>query len=103
MPFSLRNAAQTFQPFIDEVLWELYFCYMYMDDILIASAMTEEYQEHLHLLFTHLQDLGIVINLTKCILCIRELNFLGHCVNRSDIRPLEEKVQIIRDFLLPSS
>ena len=32
MPFGLRNAAQTFQRFIDQVLHGLPFCYHYIDD-----------------------------------------------------------------------
>ena len=32
MPFGLRNAAQTFQRFIDQVLHDLYFSYAYIDD-----------------------------------------------------------------------
>ena len=35
--FGPRNAAQTFQRFIDEVLRGLDFCYSYIDDIRIAS------------------------------------------------------------------
>ena len=37
MPFSLQNAAQPFQPFIDQVLRGLPFCYVYINDLLIAS------------------------------------------------------------------
>ena len=36
MPFGLRNAAQTFQRFIDEVLRDLHFSYAYIDDVLMA-------------------------------------------------------------------
>ena len=38
MPFGLRNAAQMFQRFIDEVFRGLDFCFGYIDDILIAST-----------------------------------------------------------------
>ena len=34
MSFGLRNAEQTFQRFIDEVLRDLDFCYAYIDDVL---------------------------------------------------------------------
>ena len=47
MPFGLRNAAQTFQRFTDQVLRGLQFCYTYMDDVLIASATPDEYLQHL--------------------------------------------------------
>jgi len=39
--FGLRNAAQTFQWFMDEVFGGLEFCYVYIDDILIASNKKE--------------------------------------------------------------
>jgi len=45
MPFGLRNAAQTFQRHIDEVLQGLSHCYAYIDDILIASENEEKHQE----------------------------------------------------------
>src|ERR1700755_1370816 len=36
MPYGLRNAAQTFQRFMDSVLRGLPFCWAYLDDLLIA-------------------------------------------------------------------
>lgn len=54
MSFGLRNAAQMFQRFIDEVLHGLNFCYVYIDDILIASSSEEEHGEHLRRLFERL-------------------------------------------------
>ena len=47
MPFGLRNAAQTFQRFIDQVLRGLSFCYAYIDDLLITSSSMEEHRVHL--------------------------------------------------------
>ena len=37
MPCGLRNAAQTFQRFVDQVIRGLPFCFAYIDDLLIAS------------------------------------------------------------------
>jgi hypothetical protein len=42
MSFGLRNAAQTFQRFI-EVLRGLDFCYAYIDDVLVASTSEDEH------------------------------------------------------------
>ena len=44
MPFGLRNPAQTFQRFIDQVLRGLPFTYAYIDDVLIASTNAEEHK-----------------------------------------------------------
>jgi hypothetical protein len=37
MSFGLRNAAQTFQRFMDDILRGLDFCFAYIDDILIFN------------------------------------------------------------------
>ena len=37
MPFGLRNAAQTFQRLMDNIMQDLDFIFIYLDDILIAS------------------------------------------------------------------
>jgi hypothetical protein len=65
MSFGLRNAAQTFQRFMDEVLRGLDFCFAYLDDILIFSRSPEEHEQHLRTLFDRLQKCGILINPAK--------------------------------------
>ena len=47
VPFGLRNAAQSFQRFMDQVLRGLPFAYAYIDDVLIASSTPEEHLKHL--------------------------------------------------------
>lgn len=47
MTFGLRNAAQTFQRFMDEVTRGLDFVFVYIDDILIASRNEKEHNQHL--------------------------------------------------------
>ena len=103
MPFGLRNAAQTFQRFIDQVLRGLSCSYAYLDDILIASQSPEEHQAHLCQVFTGLQDHGIQLNPDKCVLGAPSLEFLGHFVDKHGIRPLEVKVEAICDFPQPTT
>ena len=103
MPFGLRNAAQTFQRFIDQVLHGLSFCYAYVDDLLIASTSPGEHRQHLHAVLDRLSQHGVVINPDKCVFGASELHFLGHVVNSNGIRPLDEKVSIIRQFPQPNT
>ncbi len=51
MPFSLRNAFQTFQRFIDSVMRGLGFVSAYIDDVLIASVDESEHLGHLETVF----------------------------------------------------
>jgi hypothetical protein len=63
MPFGLRNAGQSFQSFMDEVLSGLDFAFCYLDDILIGSSSTEEHMQHLHLVLQRLQEYGSQLGL----------------------------------------
>ena len=103
MPFGLRNAAQTFQRFIDEVVRDLPFCYAYIDDVLIASKDPEEHKQHLKQVFQRFTEYGILLNPSKCELGMTELTFLGHHVNSRGVRPLDDKVSAIREFPQPST
>ena len=103
MPFGLRNAAQTFQRFMDQVLRGLHFCYDYIDDLLIASPNPEEHKQHLRSVFERLQDHGVVINPAKCELGVTQLQFLGHQIDSQGIRPLEDKVRVVREFPQPTT
>ena len=103
MPFGLRNAAQTFQRFIDQVLRGLHFCYVYIDDVLVVSPNAEEHEEHLQTVFQRLSEHGIIINPDKCEFGVPQPNFLGHKVIGQGIQPMEEKVSVIRDFPQPTS
>ncbi|PIK55880.1 gag-pol polyprotein [Apostichopus japonicus] len=90
MPFGLRNAAQSFQRLMDEVVRGLPFIFVYIDDMLIASASEEEHKVHLRQLFVRLQEYGIVINPAKCVFGVSSLVFLGHHIDTDGIRPLAE-------------
>ena len=103
MPFGLRNAAQSFQRLMDKVVRGLPFVFAYLDDLLVASDTEDEHESHLRQLFNRLQEYGIIINPLKCLFGVSSLTFLGHVVDEHGIRPLDEKVQHIRDFPAPNS
>ena len=60
MPFGLRNAAQTFQRFMDQVLHGIPSMYVYLDDVLIASTTPEQHYKDLKAVFTRLSAQGIL-------------------------------------------
>lgn len=103
MAFGLRNAAQTFQRFIDEVLRDMDFCYGYIDDILVYSETETQHQQHLRQLFQRLKDYGVLINTAKCVFGKPQVTFLGYNVSADGIRPLESKVHAIQEFPEPKT
>lgn len=103
MPFGLRNAAQTFQRFINEVCKGLDFVFVYIDDILIFSKSPEEHKAHLEKLFERLAEYGLNITPSKCLLGVKALEFLGHFVDENGILPASERVEAITSFPAPDS
>ena len=71
MPFGLRNAAHTFQHFMDQVLRGLDFCYVYIDDVLIASHTPEEHKAHLRLVLQCFDQYSILVNPAKCVFGVK--------------------------------
>ena len=88
---------------MDQVVRGLDFVYVYIDDLLVASSTPEEHEQHLRKLFARLAEYGLVINPDKCEFGKPELTFPGHHISKDGILPLQEKVQVILDFPLPSS
>ena len=103
MPFGLRNAAQTFQRFMDQVLRGLPFCFVYLDDLLVASPDMDTHLEHLRQVFNLLSDHGILIHPQKCAFAVSSLDFLGHRVSAAGITPLQSKVEAIQDYPQPTT
>lgn len=103
MTFGLRNAAQTFQRFIDTVFRGLEFVFPYLDDILIASTTSEQHIHDLHEVFERLRQYGLAINAEKCRFARAEVSFLGHHITKDAIKPLESKVEAIDNYSRPST
>ncbi len=103
MTFGLRNAAQTFQRHLNNVLNDLDFCFAYIDDILVFSANPEEHVRHLKTLFERLKQHQIVVNAAKCVFGASEVEYLGHSISTHGTRPATAKVTAISDFPKPQT
>ena len=62
MPFGLRNAGCTFQRMMDQILGDIPHCFVYIDDILIASPDAESHLRHVCQGLDHLRLHGLSIN-----------------------------------------
>ena len=103
MPFGLKNAARTFPRLMDGILQDLDFAFVYLDDILIASTSTLQHLEDLRHIFELLSFNGLIINKSKCVFGVSELDYLGHTVTSNGIRPLTGRTQAIKEFPIPQT
>ena len=66
LPFGLKNAPAEFSRIMQQVLGDLKFVEIYIDDITIHSASFEEHLEHLYVVFQRLKEANLKVNPSKC-------------------------------------
>ena len=103
MPFGLKNAAQTFQRLMDHATNKLCGVFVYLDDVLVASASPQQHERDPRELFGTIRRFGLVLNTNKCVFGVAELDFLGRRVSAQGIRPLPAKVEAVRRFERPQT
>lgn len=101
MPFGLKNAAQTWQRFIDSILRQFEFCFAYLDDIIVFSRSVEEHESHLSTVLQTLHANGVEVNQEKFQLHQPSVSFLGYTVSADGIQPPVSRVQAITSLSPP--
>ena len=64
-----------------------------LDDLLVYSEMPAEQLEHLEKVFVNLRAAGLKLKLKKCDSLQTQLNYLGHVLDKTGIRPNPKKKQ----------
>ena len=104
MPFGLVTAPAIFSELMNEVLRGIQykFTIAYLDDILVYSKTFEDHLEHIEAVFTRLRDAGLKLKMSKCEFLKKEVNYLGHVVSPSGIKPDPSKVETIQNLEPPT-
>jgi hypothetical protein len=103
MPFGLRNAGQSFQRFMDNIMEGLQHVFVYMDDILVPSKSHVEHRQDVKKVLERLAKHGLVLNREKCVFSAASVEYLGHEVSAKGIRPLPARVAAIKEFPPPTT
>ncbi|OQD73316.1 hypothetical protein PENANT_c212G08917, partial [Penicillium antarcticum] len=103
MPFGLCNAPATFQGIMNETLRPLLGknVVVYLDDILVYSETIEEHYQHLENVLSLLQREQLYAQPSKCEIAVERLEFCGHVIGGGEVRPVPEKVEVIRSWPRP--
>ena len=105
MPFGLCNAPATFQRLMDLVLAGLQWnnCLVYLDDVLIIGRTFEEHLKNLELVFDRLRKAGLKLKPSKCDICKKQVNYLGHVVSADGIATDPSKTEKVDKWPIPTS
>jgi hypothetical protein len=101
--FGLCNTAKAFQRMMDAMLSGLPFIFVYIDDILVASATREQPLKDLREVFERLAANGLLVTPSKCPFGQEKVSFLGHEVDANGVRPQTSKVDVVMKFPQPKT
>ena len=100
MTFGLTYAPSVFQRLMDIVLCGLSYltCLVYLDDVIVFGRSFDEQLERLGEVFGRLRKANLKLKPSKCSLCRRSVEFLGHVVSEDGIAMQEEKISAVPDW-----
>ena len=105
MPFGLTNAPATFQRLMECTLAGLTHeqCLIYLDDIIVFSSSFPTHLERLRNVFIALRQANLQLKLSKCSFGQTEVQYLGHLVSATGIKPDPRKIEAVSCYPIPIS
>ena len=101
--FGLAQVPSYFQKLMTGVLKDFPFTIAYLDDIFIFSKTAEEHLYHIRQVFEKIWNAHLSMKLSKCHFFIKEIQYLGHFLSITGIRPLPLKPQAINNMHPPET
>jgi hypothetical protein len=106
LPMGVACAPDIFQSIMMDMLGDLDYVLVYIDDILIIQREGESESDHLtkvETVLTRLQDKGFRANLRKSFFMQKEVEYLGFLLTSEGIRPQPKKVEAMDRLKAPTN
>ncbi|ORD96396.1 TF26 [Hepatospora eriocheir] len=87
VPFGIKTAPRVFQRVMANILHDLPYVKVFLDDILVHSATREEHINHLRQILVILRDHNVSVNFEKSSFGVSEVSYLGCIINNEGVRP----------------
>ena len=85
-----------FQELMNKIPNDLPFTIAHLDDISCYSKNVEEHLDHLQQVFQNFCDVELPMKLSKCHLFTKEIQYFGHVLSTTGIKPLSTKTTAIK-------
>ena len=103
VPFGLAQAPAYFQELITGILKDFNFTIAYLDDIIIFSRTPQEHISHIRKVFEKLKSANLSMKKSKCNFFSKDIQYLGHILSATGIRPLPSKTHAIQHMQPPTT
>lgn len=101
--FGISCAPEHFQKIMEKMLLPCGGVVNFIDDIVVFGRDIEESQARLQQVLTVLGNNNVLLNRSKCVFNAKSIQFLGHELSSSGIRPLDKYIKAIETFRPPET
>ena len=95
MPMGICPAPEVFQKAMTQHLEDIDGCAVIHDDIAVWGKTIEEHDRRLQAACERLQNVGLGLNIDKCVFWQSEMLYMGDLITNDGVKPDPEKVQAI--------
>ena len=81
---------------MNKVIKDLPFAIAYLNDIIIYSKSAKEHLDHLQQVFYKICNAKLTMKLSKCHFFAKEIQYFGHILSNTGIKPLPSKTAAIK-------
>ena len=97
LPQGVTNGPPAFQRIVSRILgptrW--HFSLAYLDDVIIYSQTFDEHLLHLEDILNRLDIANFRLNVEKCHIAVRSIDYLGHHIEAGSIRPNSDNIRAL--------
>ena len=103
VPFGLAQAPAYFQELMTGILKDFPLAIAYLDDIIIFSKTPQEHLLHIRMVFKKLKSANLSMKKSKYSFFSKEIQYLGHILSATGIRPLPSKTHAMQHMQPPTT
>ncbi|CAF3386340.1 unnamed protein product [Rotaria socialis] len=105
LPQGVTNGPPAFQRIVSQILgptrWQ--YSLAYLDDVIIYSTTFDQHLHHLDDILNRLNDANFRLNINKCQIARTAIDYLGHHIEHSNIRPNADNIRALLETQQPTT
>ena len=98
-----KPASEELNKALSPIFQDIPYAHVIHDDIIIGAPTKEQHDHALEKVLTRIEESGLTLNASKCILAKDEIPFWGMTVTRNGIKPDPSKVEALKNAGRPRS